>query len=133
MKKHVGYTGYLQDGKRIVRRRPFQKELTPGRSRVHTRDYAEQFDWGRTSEGTKQLALAILLDWSVSESVALCLHKQFEKEVLAEFAPNERWHLSPSEIERTVSELRATTNSPLADAHPGQLAQQTSQSAVQSG
>lgn len=110
MKKHIGYLGIRKDGRPICYRQPFAKELTPGRTRPLI-DYSKTFDWGTLNEGTFQLALAILVDFTVDEQFAIRYHKEFAKNVLAEQNPDGRWSMSPSELQQTVEELQTLRTS----------------------
>lgn len=56
------------------------------------------FEWGFGGSGPAQLALALLLDFTRNESLAVDYHQQFKWEVVARM-PESGWCISAGEIE----------------------------------
>lgn len=105
MKKHTTYRGFRESGTPVIRRSPLGEKLTLGRSRV-LRDHATAFEWGYQGQKPKQLALAILLDWSVDESLAIELRNKFEEDVIAALGRH-KWVLGPNKIQEFVDSSKA--------------------------
>lgn len=57
------------------------------------------FAWGYGGSGPAQLALALLLDWSGDEDLALRLYQQFKWEKVVRWPMEEDWSMKVSEIE----------------------------------
>src|SRR6056297_3878721 len=101
----VVYVGYRRRGRAIVEKQTDQEELTPERSLELANHSPSGFEWGYGGSGPAQLALALLLDYTDDEEVALAEYKAFATEVVSQLecaGPNERWRLTGSRIEAVV-------------------------------
>ncbi len=67
----VVYLGYRRRGRAIVEKRPSQEQLTPERSLGVMNHSPSGFSWGYAGSGPAQLVLALLLDYTDDEEVAL--------------------------------------------------------------
>jgi Family of unknown function (DUF6166) len=56
------------------------------------------FDWGYSGSGPAQLALAILLDVTAAEWVAVALHQRFKAELVAKWDRKEDWTLTSAVV-----------------------------------
>ena len=101
----VVYVGYRQRGRAIVEKYPGREPLTPDRSLELANHSPSGFEWGYTGSGPAQLALALLLDYTDDEDVALAEYMAFKNEVVSRLecsGPDQRWRLTGSEIEAVV-------------------------------
>jgi hypothetical protein len=110
----VVYVGYRQRGRAIVEERPGQEQLTPERSLELANHSPSGFSWGYSGSGPAQLALALLLDYTDDEDVALAEYMAFKDEVVSRLecsGPEQRWRLTGHEIDAA---LRETADEPVA-------------------
>ncbi|MCU4744660.1 DUF6166 domain-containing protein [Halobacteria archaeon AArc-m2/3/4] len=110
------YVGLRRQGRPVVRRVGTDDELSPDRS-LEVRNHSPTgFEWGYNGSGPAQLALAILLDYTDDEGVALEHYMRFKDEVVSRLectAPDGCWHLSAGMIEtvlRDEAELEVTVH-----------------------
>ena len=104
-KTGVVYVGYRQRGRAIIEKYPDREPLTPDRSLELANHSPSGFEWGYTGSGPAQLALALLLDYTDDEEVALAEYMAFKNEVVSQLecaGPEKRWRLTGSEIESTL-------------------------------
>ena len=110
----VVYVGYRRQGRAIVEKRPDQEQLTPDRSLELTNHSPSGFEWGYTGSGPAQLALALLLDYTDDEEVALAEYMAFKTEVVSHLectGSDGCWRLTGREIDVA---LRETVGEPVA-------------------
>ncbi len=110
----VVYVGYRQRGRTIVEKRPSQEQLTPDRSLELANHSPSGFEWGYGGSGPAQLALALLLDYTDDEEVALAEYTAFKTEVVSQLECTESdgcWRLTGHEIDAA---LRETVGEPVA-------------------
>jgi hypothetical protein len=110
----VVYVGYRQRGRAIVEKRHGRKQLTPERSLELANHSPSGFSWGYAGSGPAQLALALLLDYTDNEDVALEEYMAFKTEVVSQLEctePDGCWRLTGCEIDTT---LRETVDEPVA-------------------
>ena len=110
----VVYVGYRQRGRAIVEKYPGREPLTPDRSLELANHSPSGFEWGYTGSGPAQLALALLLDYTDDEDVALAEYMAFKNEVVSRLecsGPEQRWRLTGHEIDAA---LRETADEPVA-------------------
>jgi hypothetical protein len=110
----IAYVGYRQSGQAIVEKRPGQERLTPDRSLALVNHSPSGFEWGYGGSGPAQLALALLLDYTDDEDVALAEYIAFKNEVVSRLecsGPEQRWRLTGHEIDAA---LRETVDEPVA-------------------
>jgi hypothetical protein len=110
----VIYVGYRRRGSAIVEKQSDQEQLTPERSLELANHSPSGFEWGYGGSGPAQLALALLLDYTDNEEVALAEYKAFKTEVVSRLecsGPKQRWRLTGHEID---SALRETVDEPVA-------------------
>ena len=110
----VVYVGYRRQGRAIVEKRPDQEQLTPERSLELANHSPSGFEWGYSGSGPAQLALALLLDYTDDENVALAEYMDFKAKVVSRLdytGPDGCWRLTGREIE---SVLRKSSNEPVA-------------------
>ena len=77
--------------------RPEKQTLTAERSLKIRNHSPDGFNWGYFGSGPSQLALAILLDFTDSEQMALELYQDFKREFVANF--HDTWTLSGQQIQ----------------------------------
>lgn len=112
--RDVVYVGYRQRGRAVVEKLPQQEWLTPGRSLELASHSPSGFEWGYSGSGPAQLALALLLDYTDDEEIALAHYTEFKNEVVSQLkctGPDGRWRLTASDIEAV---LRKTTDDAVA-------------------
>jgi len=80
----VIYVGYRRRGRAIVEKQSDQEQLTPERSLELANHSPSGFEWGYGGSGPAQLALALLLDYTDNEEVALAEYKAFKTEVVSQ-------------------------------------------------
>ena len=110
----VVYVGYRRRGRAIVETQSDQEELTPERSLELANHSPSGFEWGYAGSGPAQLALALLLDYTDDEEVALAEYMSFKTEVVSQLectGPDGCWRLTEREIEAA---LRETVGEPVA-------------------
>ncbi|CAP15120.1 DUF6166 domain-containing protein (plasmid) [Haloarcula sp. NS06] len=105
--RDVVYVGYRQRGRAIVEKQPGQERLTPNRSLELASHSPSGFEWGYGGSGPAQLALALLLDYSDDEEVALAQYTEFKNQVVSQLdctGPGGRWRLTGSDIDAVLRE-----------------------------
>ncbi|WP_458210272.1 DUF6166 domain-containing protein [Haladaptatus sp. NG-SE-30] len=110
----VVYVGYRRRGRAIVEKQPDQEQLTLDRSLELVDHSPSGFEWGYGGSGPAQLALALLLDYTDNEEVALAEYMAFKTEVVSQLEctePDGCWRLTGREIDAV---LRETVNEPVA-------------------
>ena len=80
----VIYVGYRHRGRVIVENQSDQEQLTPERSLELANHSPSGFEWGYGGSGPAQLALALLLDYTDNEEVALAEYNAFKIEVVSQ-------------------------------------------------
>lgn len=80
----VVYVGYRRRGRTIAEKQPDQEQLTPDRSLELANHSPSGFEWGYGGSGPTQLALALLLDYTDDEEVALAEYMAFKIEVVSQ-------------------------------------------------
>ena len=106
----VVYVGYRRRGRAIVEKHPDQERLTPEQSLELANHSPSGFAWGYEGSGPAQLALALLLDYTDDEEVALTHYTEFKDEVVSQLdcdSADDCWRLTGSDIEAA---LRASTD-----------------------
>ena len=106
--------GYRRRGRAIVENQSNQEKLTPDRSLELANHSPSGFEWGYTGSGPAQLALALVLDYTDDEDVALAEYMAFKNEVVGRLecsGPEQRWRLTGHEIDAA---LRETVDEPVA-------------------
>ncbi|MFC7143242.1 DUF6166 domain-containing protein [Halosimplex aquaticum] len=104
----VIYVGYRRRGRTIVEKQSDQEQLTPDRSLELANHSPSGFEWGYGGSGPAQLALALLLDYTDNEEVALAEYKAFKTEVVSQLEctePDNCWRLTGHEIDTTLREI----------------------------
>ncbi|MDL0120024.1 DUF6166 domain-containing protein [Halobacterium salinarum] len=105
--RNVVYVGYRQRGRAIVEKLPEQERLTPERSLELANHSPSGFEWGYGGSGPAQLALALLVDYTDEEDVALARYTEFKNEVVSQLdctGPDRRWRLTGSDIDAALRE-----------------------------
>ena len=75
------------------------RELRPDRSHAVKNHSSDGFNWGYAGSGPAQLALAILLEVTDSEEIALAHYQDFKVEVIAAIPSQETdWEIEESKI-----------------------------------
>ncbi|GAB7010957.1 DUF6166 domain-containing protein [Halorubrum trueperi] len=103
--RNIVYVGYRQRGRAIVEKLPEQERLTPERSLELANHSPSGFEWGYGGSGPAQLALALLLDYTDDEEVALAHYTEFKNEVVSQLdcdSADECWRLTGSDIEAAL-------------------------------
>lgn len=80
----VVYIGYRRQGRVIVEKRPDQEQLTPERSHELLNHSPSGFEVGYCGSGPVQLTLALLLDYTDDEGVALAEYIEFKIKVVSQ-------------------------------------------------
>jgi hypothetical protein len=109
----VVYVGYRQRGRAIVEKQSDREQLTPERSLELANHSPSGFSWGYAGSGPAQLALALLLDYTDDEDVALEEYMAFKTEVVSQLEctePDGCWRLTGREIDAA---LRETVGEPV--------------------
>ncbi|ELZ40798.1 hypothetical protein C463_14440 [Halorubrum californiense DSM 19288] len=104
----VIYVGYRSQGRAIVEKQSDQQQLTPERSLELANHSPSGFEWGYGGSGPAQLALALLLDYTDDEEVALAEYKAFKTEVVSQLectGPDGFWRLTGREIDANLHEI----------------------------
>ncbi|WP_263018110.1 DUF6166 domain-containing protein [Natronobiforma cellulositropha] len=110
----IAYTGHRRHGRPVVERFATNDELSPERSLELRNHSPGGFEWGYNGSGPAQLALAILLDYTDDEGVALEHYVAFKDEVVSQLectGSDGCWQLSTGEIDAI---LRDETESEVA-------------------
>ncbi|WP_115864213.1 DUF6166 domain-containing protein [Halorussus litoreus] len=105
--RNVVYVGYRQRGRAVVETLPGQERLTPRRSLELANHSPSGFEWGYGGSGPAQLALALLLDYTDDEEVALAHYTEFKNEVVSKLdctGRDGRWRLTGSDIDAVLRE-----------------------------
>ena len=100
----TGYCGRYSHHRAIVERLPDRTRLSPAWSRT-LQTHSRAFEWGYAGSGPSQLALAILLDYTREERLALDHYRAFTREVIAGF--DGEWHLTTEQINQELTALGA--------------------------
>jgi len=101
----IVYVGYRHRGRAIVENQSEQEQLTPERSLELANHSPSGFEWGYGGSGPAQLALALLLDYTDNEEVALAHYNKFKNEVVSQMdcdSAGECWRLTGSDIEAAL-------------------------------
>jgi len=104
----VVYVGYRRRGRAIVENQSDQEDLTPERSLELANHSPSGFEWGYGGSGPAQLALALLLDYTDDEDVALAEYMEFKAKVVSQLectGPDGCWRLTGREIDAALREL----------------------------
>ena len=102
------YVGERRRGQLIVTRVPEGTRLTPERSLELANHSPSGFESGYCGSGPAQLALALLLDYTDDEEVALAEYKAFKNEVVSQLectGPDVCWRLTCREIDAALHEI----------------------------
>ena len=105
--RNVVYVSYRRRGDAIVEKRPGQERLTPEWSLELVNHSPSGFEWGYGGSGPGQLALALLLDYTDDEAVALDHYQVFKTEIVSQLDcadSDGRWRLTASEIDAILYE-----------------------------
>lgn len=105
--RNIVYVGYRQRGRAIVEKLPEQERLTPERSLELANHSPSGFEWGYGGSGPAQLSLALLVDYTDEEDVALARYTEFKNEVVSQLdctGPDGRWRLTGSDIDAALRE-----------------------------
>ncbi|MFC5367181.1 DUF6166 domain-containing protein [Salinirubrum litoreum] len=98
----TGYRGRYAQRHAIVERLPDRTRLSPARSRT-LQTHSRAFEWGYAGSGPSQLALAILLDYTRDERLALDHYRAFTRDVITNLEGS--WELSTDDIDRELTTL----------------------------
>lgn len=112
--RNIVYVGYRQRGRAIVEKLPEQERLTPERSLELANHSPSGFEWGYGGSGPAQLSLALLVDYTDEEDVALAHYTEFKNKVVSQLnctGPDGPWRLTGSDIDAV---LRKTANEAVA-------------------
>ena len=104
----VVYVGYRRRGRAIVEKQSDQKQLTSEQSLELVNHSPSGFEWGYGGSGPAQLALALLLDYTDDEDVALAEYMEFKAKVVSQLectGPDGCWRLTGREIDAALREL----------------------------
>jgi hypothetical protein len=102
----TGYRGRYAHRHAIVERLPDRTRLSPAWSRTLV-THSRAFEWGYAGSGPSQLGLAILLDCTREERLALDHYQAFTRDVLTEL--DGTWELTTEEIDTALRALGVTT------------------------
>ena len=109
----IVYVGYRCRDRTIVEKYPDKERLTPKRSLDLANHSPSGFEWGYGGSGPAQLALALLLDYTDDEEVALAEYMAFKTEVVSQLecrGSDGCWQLTGREIDAA---LRETVGEPV--------------------
>lgn len=104
----VVYVGYRCRGRAIVETQSDQEELTPERSLELANHSPSGFEWGYGGSGPAQLALALLLDYTDDEDIALAKYMEFKTQIVSQLEctePDGCWRLTGREIDVALREI----------------------------
>jgi len=110
----VVYVGYRRRGRAIVENQSEQEQLTPERGLALANHSPSGFEWGYGGSGPAQLALALLLDYTEDEALALDYYQEFKTEVVSQLdctGSDGCWRLTGSDIDAV---LRDPSEEPVA-------------------
>lgn len=102
------YIGKRKRGQLVVTRVPEETRLTPERSLELANHSPSGFEVGYCGSGPAQLALALLLDYTDDEDIALAEYMEFKAEVVSQLdcsGPDGCWRLTEREIETALHKL----------------------------
>jgi hypothetical protein len=77
-RQDVAYVGYRRRGRAVVEKQPRQERVTPQQSLELANYSPSGFSWGYSGSGPAQLVLALLLDYTGDENVALAHYTAFK-------------------------------------------------------
>jgi hypothetical protein len=100
----TGYRGRYAFHETIVERLPDRTRLSPAWSRTLA-THSRAFEWGYAGSGPAQLGLALLLDYTREERLAIEHYQAFTREVIVGF--DGAWELSVERIDRVLAGLGA--------------------------
>jgi len=103
----IVYVGYRRRGRAIVENQSDQEQLTPERSLELANHSPSGFEWGYGGSGPAQLALALLLDYTDDEDIALAEYMELKTEVVSQLEcpePNGCWRLTGHKIDAVLHE-----------------------------
>ena len=103
----VEYIGLRVDGTAIVVNLTDRRQLSPDRSLDLSRHSPTSFEWGFRGSGPAQLALALLLDYTDDEALALAHYTAFKDDVVSDLScdgPADCWHLTGAEIDAALAD-----------------------------
>ncbi|ESP86848.1 DUF6166 domain-containing protein [Candidatus Halobonum tyrrellensis] len=103
----VEYVGFRVDGEAVVLNLTDRRQLSPDRSLDLASHSPTGFEWGFRGNGPAQLALALLLDYTDDETLALAHYTAFKDNVVSELScdgPADCWHLTGAEIDAALAE-----------------------------
>ena len=104
---HVEYVGLRVNGTAVVLNLTDRRQLTPDRSLDLARHSPTGFEWGYAGSGPAQLALALLLDYTGDEALALAHYTAFKDDVVSDLSCDGRadcWHLTGAEIDAALAD-----------------------------
>ncbi|UPV76908.1 DUF6166 domain-containing protein (plasmid) [Halorussus limi] len=107
-KQDVVYVGYRRRGRAVVEKQPGEEQVTPQSSLELANHSPLGFNWGYCGSGPAQLALALLLDYTGDEDVALAHYTTFTSTVVSQLDcshPEGCWRLTGTDIENALREL----------------------------
>jgi len=114
-KQDVVYVGYRRRGHAVVERQPGQEQVTPQKSLELANHSPSGFSWGYGGSGPAQLALALLLDYTDDEDVALAHYTEFKNRVVSQLDCSHLegyWRLTGTDIENALHELSGDAVAP---------------------
>ena len=86
-----------------------EKPLSPERSQRLMTLNTDGFDWGYTGSGPSQLALALLLEVTDDDEVALGYYHDFSRSVVSCF-PLKGWTLTAEQIRQWIGQWKVAMN-----------------------
>jgi len=110
----IAYVGYRQSGQAIVEKGSGQERLTPERSLELVNHSPSGFEWGYGGSGPAQLALALLLDYTDDEAVALDHYQEFKTEVVTNWTAQGLLDAGDSPEPRSTQSFAKTPGEPAA-------------------
>jgi hypothetical protein len=102
----TGYCGRYAHRHAIVERLPDRTRLSSAWSRT-LRTHSRDFEWGYAGSGPSQLGLAILLDYTRAERLALDHYQAFTRDVITGL--DGTWELSTAEVDTALRALGVRT------------------------
>ena len=103
----VEYIGLRVDGTAVVLNLTDRRQLSPDRSLELARHSPTGLEWGYSGSGPAQLALALLLDYTDDEALALAHYTAFKDDVVSDLSCDGRadcWHLTGAEIDAALAD-----------------------------
>ncbi|WP_135855126.1 DUF6166 domain-containing protein [Halorussus salinus] len=107
-KQDIVYVGYRRRGRAVVEKQPGQERVTPEPSLELANHSPSGFSWGYSGSGPSQLALALLLDYTDDEDVAIAHYTRFKNRGVSQLDcshPEGYWQPTGTDIENTLREL----------------------------